>query len=95
MRKIENKSDWYDFAFDAEENGNGATRFGISQNGDNIDAVFNFETYTEADGYDDPVSVCRDVNGACYSTREFIDGVEAGFAYPFYVCDCGANLTWL
>ena len=95
MRKIEDRADWIEFTFDAEDNINGACRFGLSQNGDDIEGVFDYETYSEADGYDDPVSVCRDVNGVYKTTREFIEGVEGNYSYPFYVCDMGANCEWL
>ena len=98
MRKIENKSDWYDFTGDFIDNrgASGWGAFGLSQDGEGWERSFNLEYYDESDGYDSPtLAVAGFVPFRSLTPRDFVEIVESGFSYPFYIVDTGANYDWL
>ena len=90
MYRIKNKADWREFSSDVNRRANAdeALRFGLSQNGDDVDGYFDTMNGYSGDLYFN--------GGARWQTpAEFIDGVEGNYSYPFYVVDTGSNYSWL
>ena len=94
MRKIENRNDLHRFIEDIKSNSpkNTTVYFGVSD-GDDVDGWF-------SSLHNDDGAVFRDA--AFYSNvditktvAEFIDDLEANYAYPFYIVDTDAHYDWL
>lgn len=99
MRKIENIHDWTNFIGDAKHNANGSdVYFAVSKTGDNWDGQVKID-YRPAP-YGDMWSYLnwQDVSSAYkdMSPRAFYaDIVEFLGGESFYICDTGANYSWL
>lgn len=88
MRKIENRNDFLDFIFDAEENIKSRETFAIlPEDKDYSDEFF----WVHADGF------IYDEDGELYREKEFVSSVEERRSYPFFVCpaDNDAHFDWL
>ena len=101
MRKISSKKDWNDFVADVEyflgEDGNykeGA--FAVSENGDDWNGHFYTEFEKDADGF-----YCLNLSFKDYghteweNSSQFFNGLLGNYHTPFYICDTGANYSWL
>ena len=101
MRKIENKKDWEDFVADVEYNlgevesyMTGA--FAVSQDGDDWNGHFYTEFDTDNDGYFiNDFSINPAESSEWETPEQFFDGLIGNYSFPFYICDTGANYSWL
>ena len=91
MRKIENRNDLHRFIEDIKSNihKNTTVYFGVSDSDGWFSSLHNYDgaVFRDAEFYSN-VDITQ-------TAAEFIDDLEANYAYPFYIVGTGANYTWL
>lgn len=99
MRKIENRKDWLEFIAACNRNTVHLAKFGLSQNGDNIDCFFDvYRVLSFGFDFNDVYEnmMCSDEGSKkLVEPSKYFDELQTNYSTPFFVTDTGDNFTWL